>query len=235
MAVKLIAYLRVSTKQQGDAGLGLAAQRMAVEQYAQANHAEVIAWYQEIESGRSADRPQLAKALSHVRRLKAKLVVAKLDRLARNVAFLAQLMENKTPFVCCDNPNANEMVVHVLAAMAQYEAEMISKRTKEGLAAAKAKGVLLGSLHPRCKPLTESARRTGVINAAKSRTVAAEKYWRDFQAVAAEMIEWKRTGKTLQEIADLLNARGETTRRGKSWTMFRVCVVLNRVTLPSAA
>jgi DNA invertase Pin-like site-specific DNA recombinase len=104
----------------------------------------IIGMYTEVESGKRSDRPQLAKALAHARRSKATLVVAKLDRLSRNVAFLSALMESKVPFVACDNPHANKLTLHILVAMAEHEAEMISKRTKDALAAYKARGGLLG-------------------------------------------------------------------------------------------
>src|SRR6516165_11913299 len=139
MAV-LVGYLRVSTKGQGESGLGLEAQQAAIERYARQHGAKIAALYTEVESGKLADRPELAKALAHARRSKSTLVVAKLDRLARNVAFLSALMQSRADFVCCDNPHANKLTIHILAAVAEDEAERISARTKAALQAAKARG-----------------------------------------------------------------------------------------------
>ncbi len=145
MEPKLVAYYRVSTKQQGQSGLGLEAQEIAVRDYAKGTGAAILAKYTEIESGKLADRPQLAKAVAHARRAKAKLVIAKLDRLARNVAFLSALMDSGVEFVACDNPHANRLTIHILAAVAEDEARRISERTKAALAAAKARGAKLAS------------------------------------------------------------------------------------------
>ena len=137
---KLIAYYRVSTKQQGQSGLGLDAQRVAVEAYAKAAGVKIQGEYTEVESGKRADRPKLAAAIANARRSKAKLVIAKLDRLARNVAFLSALMDSGCDFLACDNPNANRLTIHILAAVAEDEARRISERTKVALATAKARG-----------------------------------------------------------------------------------------------
>src|SRR5471032_1999209 len=112
MRAAIVGYQRVSTKGHGESGLGIEAQESAIKAYAQQTGAKVVAMYTEVESGKLADRPELAKALAHARRSKATLVVAKLDRLARNVAFLAALMDSKVPFVACDNPHANRLTVH---------------------------------------------------------------------------------------------------------------------------
>ena len=127
---KLIAYYRVSTKAQGDSGLGLEGQTAAVEAYAAREGAEILRAYQEVETGKRADRPELLKAIAHAKRSRATLVIAKLDRLARNVAFLANLMESGVDFVACDQPQANRLTIHILAAVAENEAVMISQRTK---------------------------------------------------------------------------------------------------------
>src|SRR5713226_5817525 len=148
MAALVIGYLRVSTKGQGESGLGIEAQKAAVETYAKQNGATLIVCYLEVESGKLADRPELAKALSHAKRSKATLVVAKMDRLARNVAFLSALMEAKVDFIAVDNPAANKLTLHILAAVAEAEAEAISTRTKAALAAYKARGGKLGSARP---------------------------------------------------------------------------------------
>ena len=135
------------------------AQRAAVEAYARQTGATLSWLYTEVESGKLADRPELAKALAHARRSKATLVVAKLDRLARNVEFLARVMNAGTEFVACDNPAANRLTLHILAAVAEAEAKAISDRTKAALAAYKARGGKLGGQLPQCRNLTAEARR----------------------------------------------------------------------------
>ena len=146
--MKIIAYYRVSTRRQGESGLGLDGQKSAVETFAKQHAASIIGSYVEVESGKKSDRPVLAQALGHARLAKATLVVAKLDRLARNVAFLSALMESGVDFKACDNEHANRLTIHILAAVAEAEAKAISERTKTALAAAKRRGVKLGSARP---------------------------------------------------------------------------------------
>src|SRR6516165_4391847 len=134
---KFVAYFRVSTDRQGKSGLGLEAQREAVMNFLNGGPWALVGEFTEVESGKRADRPQLEKALAACKRQKAKLVIAKLDRLSRNLAFVATLMESGVEFVAVDNPHANKLTVHILAAVAQHEREMISERTKAALAAAK--------------------------------------------------------------------------------------------------
>lgn len=141
---KGVPYFRVSTDQQGESKLGLEAQRQAVYQYANANNIELIEEFTEIESGKNNKRPILQNAISYCRKQNAVLIIAKLDRLGRSVAFIAALMESNVKFVAADNPNANELMLHIMAAFAQYEREQISIRTKEALAAARRRGVKLG-------------------------------------------------------------------------------------------
>src|SRR5216683_3827721 len=165
MPGKIIAYFRVSTKQQGASGLGLEGQQAAIEAYARQTGARIAAGYVEVESGKIADRPELAKALAHARRSKATLCVAKLDRLSRNVEFLAKVMNSNAEFVACDNPAANRLTLHILAAVAEAEAKAISERTKAALAAAKARGTLLGSARPGHWDGNEQARLAGLEKA----------------------------------------------------------------------
>jgi DNA invertase Pin-like site-specific DNA recombinase len=142
-----IAYYRVSTDRQGASGLGLDAQRAAVLRHV--GPGQPAAEYTEIESGKQhTNRPQLLAALQECRKRRATLVIAKLDRLGRNVAFISALMESGAEFVCCDNPHANRLMLHMLAAFAEHEREQISQRTKAALAAAKARGVKLGNPRP---------------------------------------------------------------------------------------
>lgn len=143
--MNLIAYYRVSTAKQGQSGLGLEAQQSSVQQYAASAGHRVVAEFVEVESGKRSDRPQLAAALAACRLHRVTLCIAKLDRLARNLAFVANLMESGTDFVAVDNPTANRLTIHLLAAIAEHEREMISQRTKAALAAAKARGVRLGN------------------------------------------------------------------------------------------
>jgi DNA invertase Pin-like site-specific DNA recombinase len=164
--MKIIAYYRVSTAKQGKSGLGLEGQRAALETFASQQGATVVADYQEIESGKRSDRPQLARAVAHAKRSKATLVVAKLDRLSRNVAFLSTLLESGIDFVACDNPHANKFTIHILAAVAEHEAEAISLRTKAALEAAKRRGKKLGSARPGHWQGREAARQRGAIKGA---------------------------------------------------------------------
>ncbi len=142
-----VTYLRVSTDRQGQSGLGLDAQRAAVAAYVAGR--PVLGEFVEVESGRKDDRPQLAAALALCRQRRAVLVIAKLDRLARSVAFISNLMASGVEFVAADMPQANRLTVHILAAVAEHEREMISQRTKAALAAAKARGTRLGNPRPR--------------------------------------------------------------------------------------
>ena len=225
MATMAIGYLRVSTKGQGESGLGIEAQRAAVEGYCKQSGAAFITVYTEVESGKLSDRPELAKALAHARRSKATLVVAKLDRLARNVAFLSALMDSTVPFVACDNPHANRLTLHILAAVAEAEAVAISQRTKAALAAYKARGGKLGADLPQCRNLTEEARRKGAQNAGVAVAEAADEAYADLLPIVGEL---RAKGLSLQAIADDLNAQGHTTRRGKPWNPVQVSRVLER-------
>jgi DNA invertase Pin-like site-specific DNA recombinase len=147
-ARRFVAYYRVSTDRQGRSGLGLEAQQKAVRDYLDGGAWEIVAEFVEVESGKRADRPELARALDACRKHKARLVIAKLDRLSRNLAFIATLMDSGVEFVAVDNPHANKLTIHILAAVAEHEREMISERTKAALAAAKARGKKLGTPGP---------------------------------------------------------------------------------------
>ena len=154
-----VGYFRVSTDRQGRSGLGLEAQQAAAREFVN-SHGQLVAEYTEIETGKRGDRPQLTKALAHSRRQKATLVIPKLDRLARNVAFTAALMESGADFVACDIPEANRLTIHILAAVAEDEAHRISERTKAALKAYRARGGLLGAARPEpSQSVSEFARR----------------------------------------------------------------------------
>lgn len=188
-------------------GYGMAAQIEAVSRYLKSiEFAEMIASFEEVESGTRNDRPQLALAIQTAKANKAKLIIAKLDRLSRNASFLMSLQDSNLDFVCCDMPNADRFTIGILALVAQRERELISQRTKSGLAVAKARGVTLGN--PNAREAWKIASRA--IQERKNR----------FAASALESIEEiQSTGiASLSRISDCLNKRGERTARGGRWT-----------------
>jgi DNA invertase Pin-like site-specific DNA recombinase len=212
---KIVCYYRVSTKKQERSGLGLEGQQAAIAEFARRHNPQVLAAYTETETGKRADRPELAKALAHAKRARATLVVAKLDRLARNVAFTSALMEAGVDFIACDNPHANRLTIHILAAVAEDEARRISERTKAALQAYKARGGKLGAARPECQNLTDEARRKGATAAGAVVKQNADAAYQDLR----DIIEPLRTaGFAYQDIADLLNTQGHRTRYGKPWT-----------------
>jgi DNA invertase Pin-like site-specific DNA recombinase len=199
---KIIGYVRVSTQRQGKSGLGLEAQLAAINAYAAQNGTEVVAIYQEIESGRVSDRPQLAKALAHARKAKAALVVAKLDRLARSVSFVSQIMDSGAEFIAVDNPFATRLTLHILAAVAEHEAAMISARTKAALQAARARGVRLGA-------------PVGADTSASARAARSAKARNKAQNLVAIIRDIERSGiNSLAGVAKALEARGIKTPSG---------------------
>ncbi|MBS0202892.1 MAG: recombinase family protein [Planctomycetes bacterium] len=228
---RIVTYFRVSTAKQGQSGLGLEGQQAAVDAFVARRGCEVLASYTEVESGKLSVRPQLAKALAHAKRAKATLVVAKLDRLARNVHFMSSLMESRVDFLAIDLEHANRLTIHILSAVAEGEAKAISDRTKAALAAAKARGVKLGSARPGHWDGHEEARRTGGLKGLETGRAVLKKAAKEAYADLIPEMQGLRTGgKTLQEIADALNSQGHTTRRGKSWNAVQVMRVLGRAT-----
>lgn len=218
-----VAYYRVSTDRQGRSGLGLEAQQAAVRGFVKSGH--LLAEYTEVETGKRSDRPKLQKALAHARRQKATLVIAKLDRLARNVAFTATLMESGADFVACDLPNANKLTIHILAAVAEDEARRISERTKAALAAYKARGGLLGSNHPKCREISRmAAKRGGPIGAKR----VAEEARRAYADILPTMRQLRDAGYSLRQIAAHLNEADHVTRNGQQWNATQVKRVLDR-------
>jgi DNA invertase Pin-like site-specific DNA recombinase len=206
-----IAYYRVSTDRQGTSGLGLDAQRQAVGKFVGAE--KLVNEYTEIESGkRHKNRPQLLAAMTECRKTKSTLLIAKLDRLARNVAFIAAMMEGGVDFVCCDNPHANRLMLHMLAAFAEHEREAISLRTKAALAQAKARGIVLGN------PRLHEARAAAAV---ANRTTAAPE-------VVQVMRERREQGDTLRTIAVKLNKLGLKTPRGSEWYASTIRAELQR-------
>jgi len=217
---KCVAYYRVSTARQGQSGLGLEAQQRAVADYLNGGRHKLVETFTEVESGKRKNRPELAKALAACRLHKATLVIAKLDRLARNVAFTSSLMEAGVDFVAVDFPQANRLTIHILAAVAEHEAAMISTRTKAALAAAKARGVKLGNP----QNLSDDARRKGrAVSIGTRRANAAKRAADVLPAIEAA----RDNGATsLREIAGALNAQGITAPRGGRWAAAQVRLVL---------
>lgn len=230
--MQVVTYLRVSTRRQGESGLGLEAQRAAVLQYASRSDATILREFQEVESGKKTDaqRPALREALAYAKRAGATLVVAKLDRLARNLAFLTRLMEEGVPFVACDNPHANKITIHILAAVAETERDMISARTKAGLAAAKAKGVKLGSSRPGHWNGHEAQRAAGLKKAQRAGAAALRsKAVADYADLLPRMRRWRtEEGADNALIATSLNAEGHRTRTGRHFDGRTVARILDR-------
>lgn len=221
---RVVAYYRVSTLRQGQSGLGLEAQRQAVLSLCEARGWEVIAERTEVESGKTADRPQLLAALHQAKVTGATLVVAKLDRLSRSVAFLSALQDSGAKFIAADMPEANELTVHIMAAVAQAERQAISKRTSEALRAAKAAGRKLGNPNG-----AEALRRAAKGNSAAIAKVkaGAADHARDLAPIIADI---QAAGMTsLAAIAAELNARHIQTRRGGRWYPSGVANVLARL------
>jgi DNA invertase Pin-like site-specific DNA recombinase len=204
---KYIAYYRVSTAKQGRSGLGLEGQKAAVLAYLNGGSWSLAAEFTEVESGKRHDnRPELARALDACRLIGATLVVAKLDRLSRNAAFLTNLMESKVPFLCCDNPHATTFNLHILAAVAEHEAKQISARTKVALQAAKERGTKLGGF--KGGPVPDH--RLGVAaKRAKADGFAAR--------VRPTIATLQAEGKSLHQVAAELTTRGVMTANGGQW------------------
>lgn len=211
---KAVAYLRVSTNKQSESGLGREAQQAAIDKHSAITNLQVVETYTETESGRNNKRPQLQRALAACRRHKAVLVIAKFDRLSRNVHFLSGLMESGVEFIACDMPTANKLTIHVLAAVAEHEAEMISARTKAALEAARARGTQLGGLRAN----SASIHALGVAASAQKRQQSARDNAEYLMPVITEMGD----GVSLREIARRLNEGGYTAPRGGEWTSVQV-------------
>jgi DNA invertase Pin-like site-specific DNA recombinase len=230
---KLIGYRRVSTKGQGVSGLGLEGQSIVIAGFAkQADH-QVVATYTEVESGTKTDRPELSKAMSHAKRIGATLVIARLDRLSRNLHFLSGLMESGVEFVACDMPSANRLTLHIMAAVAEDYAKQISDKTKMGLLAARARGTVLGGFRAgAAEKLTPEARDKG---RAKGNALQARGAIEVYADLLGDMVRQRRDGALLGAIAKGLNESGHTTRTGTAWTATQVKRLLDRVGAQSPA
>ena len=204
----VVAYYRVSTRQQKQSGLGLLAQQDAVQRYLSTCPGRLLSELTEVESGRKSDRPKLKEALWLCRVYGAKLVIARLDRLARSVALIASLVESGVDFVAVDMPLANRFTIHILAAVAEYEARLISERSKAAMAAAKARGRQFGNPDPRTHRFSDAARKAGIRairEKAKARAL-------DYLPLLCEL---RDRGETIHGIALQLTAMGIKTPRGR--------------------
>lgn len=219
---RFVSYLRVSTDRQGRSGLGLEAQRASVTAYLNGGSWKLVDEVVEIESGKRRDRPKLAEAIALCRAHRATLLVAKLDRLARNAAFLLSLRDAGIEFVACDMPDANRMTVGILAVVAEAEAEMISARTKAALAAAKARGRALGGFRGRAGTVEDAKR------ARAARTDKADRVARDIAPVLARIDP--DGGLSLRQVAQQLNSEGVPTPTGRGqWTATAIARIRARL------
>src|SRR5215470_1337559 len=209
---KFVSYCRVSTAKQGRSGLGLEAQRAAITDFLNGGQWKLIAEYVEVETGKNDERPELKKALHRAKVTGATLVIAKLDRLSRNLRFIAELQESKVRFVCADMPDANELTIHIFASLAQHERKVISERTKRALQAAKARGKVLGNPNG-ARALLRA--RKGNTAAVAEITAKADRHAQDVLPIVDDI---QSTGiHTLLGIAAELNARGILTARKGQW------------------
>lgn len=220
----LIAYVRVSTGRQGKSGLGLDSQRENIARFAAAEGYEVVSEYVEVETGKGADalerRPKLAAALAEARKIKGTVVVAKLDRLSRDVHFISGLMAHRVPFVVTElGPDVDPFILHLYAALGEKERNLIAARTKAALAVRKAQGAQLGN--PEIEKAAEIGRKVVVAN--------ADRHAANILPIIRSI---QKTGaKTLREIADALNARGIQTARGGIWHAMTVKNMLDRASV----
>ena len=216
MTERWISYVRVSTERQGRSGLGLEAQRAAVFAFLKAGECAPLAEYVEVESGKRDDRPKLAEALAHCRLTGATLLIAKLDRLSRDAHFLLGLQKAGVPFRAADMPQADAFMVGVMALIAQREREMISARTKAALAAAKARGVIMGGFR-------------GVLPDSRKGAEARRRMAEAFADTAGPIVETLHAeGLSLRHIAARMAGQGVRTPRGGAWSASAVLAVLRR-------
>lgn len=219
---RFIGYIRVSTAKQGRSGLGLEAQQHAIQQFLNGGDWQLLQTFVEVESGKKNNRPQLKAALEACQRTGAKLIIAKLDRLSRNVAFIATLMEAGVKFIACDMPQATEFTVHILAAVAQHERMMISQRTKDALKAAKARGKRLGNPHG----FDSDSAKVGRIEGAKARKAHSQTF---ASKVHPHVAGYREQGLSFREVAKRLNDEGVLTASGQvgKWTgaaVRKICI-----------
>ena len=218
-----VSYLRQSTKKQSLSNLGIEAQREIIQKHL--GQIKPIAEFVETESGRKSDRPKLAEALELCRKTKSTLIVAKLDRLSRNVAFTSKLLESDVEIRFCDFPEANRLVLHIIASIAEYEAGLISQRTKQALKAKKARGVSLGKPENLVNNLRKAISKSNLTNKQKALD-------NDNNRRAIAMLKVMATQDlSLSEMARRLNEEGFVTSQGKQFTAWQVSVLLKRYNL----
>ncbi|WP_232788108.1 recombinase family protein [Paraglaciecola sp. MB-3u-78] len=212
MKPRYVAYFRVSTQKQGRSGLGLDAQKQAVKDFLQQFGGELVAEYMEVESGKRPDRPEFTKAADYAELANATLLVAKLDRLSRDLHFVTSLQKRGIRFKLCDLPEIDNLTIHILAAMAEHEARMISVRTKQAMTEAKRRGVVMGN------PQLSLLRNRDVSNANQQR-VQTQQEW--VQKIGKVIIHLEATEglTTCKAIAETLNERGLTTLRGAAFSV----------------
>jgi DNA invertase Pin-like site-specific DNA recombinase len=222
--MRVVGYERVSTTRQGASGLGIEAQRQAIDGFVAQKAGTLLARFTEVESGRNPDRPELKQALHLARVTGATLVIAKLDRLSRNAAFLLTLRDSGVTFAAVDLPEANDLTVGIMALVAQAEREAISRRTREALAVARSRGVKLGNPNG-----AAALRRAGKGGAPLRAAIAmnADAHARDLGPVIEDIRAGGAT--SLRAIAAELNARGMLTRRGGRWHVSTVTNLLGRL------
>ena len=208
---RYVAYYRVSTQKQGQSGLGLEAQQKAVQEFLQQHHGTVIAEFKEVESGKNDNRPEFNKAADYCELANAVLLVAKLDRLSRDLHFVTSLQKRGISFKLADMPEIDNLTIHILAAMAEHEARMISQRTRVALQVAKERGVQLGNPH------LDLQRNLSVESATATRT-AAQRQWRAKVFKILDHLEQVEGLSTCKEIAEALNLLGLTTNRGGTYS-----------------
>lgn len=222
--MKIVGYLRVSTAKQGQSGLGLDAQRSAIEEYSRRQNARLMKTFIEVESGKNNERPELSKALHLAKVTGATVVIAKIDRLSRNAAFLLTLRDSGVNFIAADMPDANELTVGILAVIAQHERKAISERTREALKAAKARGKKLGNPNG-----AAALRRAAMGNVASLKSIR----WKADQHAAnlRPVIESLREEgiESLGQIAQALNERGMRCPRGATWYRSSVRNLIRRI------
>lgn len=223
MEHKYVAYLRVSTQKQGYSGLGLEAQREIIEKHLKDK--KPIAEFVEVESGRHNDRPKLKEALELCRKTGANLIVAKMDRLSRNVAFTSQLLESDVEIVFCDFPQANKMMIHIVSAIAQYEAELTATRTRQALQAKKSRGCKLGNPEHLMDKHEEAIEASNKTNRKKAHENPNNK-----RAVAL-LRSLVKQGLSLQQMADTLNDEGFQTSKGYKFQPTTVQRLIKRYNL----
>lgn len=224
MGERYAVYYRVSTNKQGKSGLGLEAQRKTVMDYLNGHSHEIVGEFTEVESGGKDDRPELQKAITACRLKKARLVVAKLDRLSRDLHFITGLSKAGIQFTIAEQPNMNELTVHLFGALAEHERKLISQRTKQALDAAKERGVQLGN--PCLKRGEQIPRSGNTTQANQAREAKSNMFAREVVAVIEDF--QSQGASSLRQVSDRLNREGFRTVRGKLWQATSVARVIRR-------